>query len=217
MSTSNGVVIISEDTAIKGTIRNCKRLEVSGYVEGNVTTEQLIIHQGGTLYGQAKAGTAEVSGVLQGDVVVDGLIKIHTTGEVHGNVHYGRLSMDQGGHLSAEMRNVPPRLVGDFEITVSRGRSARITQEDINAIDPDDKASDLVFTVSDETGGMVTVTGAGNGRAATFTQADLMAGRVVFQHDGSAAALAHFDVVVADKSGATSGEPQTVKVTVRAA
>ena len=212
MSERNGVVIISADTAIKGSIRNCKRLEVSGYVEGDATTDQLIVHEGGVFYGQAKAGSADVSGTLQGDVVVDGLIRIHSTG----HVHYGKIAMDQGANLSAEMRNVPPRIMGDFEISVVRGRSARITTEDINAVDPDDKATDLVFTVSNEHGGMITVTGAGKGRAGTFTEADLMAGRVLFQHDGSAAGTGAVDVVVADKSGATSGAPQTVKVSVRA-
>ena len=216
MSERNGVVIIAADTAITGKIRNCKRLEVMGYVEGDVTAEQLIVHQGGVFYGQARAGSADVSGTLQGDIQVDGLIKIHSTGHVNGNIHYGKIAMDEGANLSAEMRNVPPRIMGDFEITVKRGRSVRITTEDINAIDPDDKASDLVFTVSNASGGFVSVTGAGRGAAYTFTEADLLAGRVLFQHDGSAGDGAAFDVVVADKSGATSGAPQTVKVTVRA-
>ena len=214
MSERNGVVIIAADTAIKGKIRNCKRLEVMGYVEGDAVTDQLIVHEGGVFYGQAKAGSAQVSGTLQGDVTVDGLIRIHSTGHVNGNVHYGKLAMDQGANLSAEMRNVPPRIMGDFEISVKRGRSVRITTEDINAVDPDDKASDLVFTVSNASGGFVSVTGAGKGAAKTFTEADLMAGRVLFQHDGSAGASSAFDVVVADKAGATSGAPQTVKVVV---
>ena len=214
MSERNGVVIIAADTAIKGKIRNCKRLEVMGYVEGDAVTDQLIVHEGGVFYGQAKAGSAEVSGTLQGDVTVDGLIRIHSTGHVNGNVHYGKLAMDQGANLSAEMRNVPPRIMGDFEISVKRGRSVRITTEDINAVDPGDKASDLVFTVSNASGGFVSVTGAGKGAAKTFTEADLMAGRVLFQHDGSAGASSAFDVVVADKAGATSGAPQTVKVVV---
>ena len=50
---------------------------------------------------------------------------------------------------------------------------------------------------------------------ARFTQADLEGGRVSFMHDGSATPSASFDIVVADRSGATSGAPQTVKVAVR--
>ena len=217
MGDSDGVVIINKDTAIKGSIRNCKRLEISGYVEGDVTAASIIVHEGGVFFGQAKAGIAEVSGTLQGTVVVDGLIRIYSTGIVNGNVHYGRLAMDAGANLSAELRNVPPRLLGDFEIAVVRGRSARITPADVTAFDPDDTASSLVFTVSNANRGMVTVTGAEKGRASAFTQADLESGRVLFLHDGSAPDSASFEVTVTDKSGATSGAPQTVTVTVRAA
>ena len=214
----DGIVIISTDTAFKGAMRNCKRLEIFGYVEGEVTTGELVVHDGGNFYGQAQTDTAHVSGTLQGDSVVGGLIKIHSTGVVAGNVHYGRLAMDTGGHLSAEVRNVPPRIMGDFEISVVRGRTVRLTTQDINAVDPDDKASDLVFTITNAMHGFVAVTGAGTGdTSGQVTQADLMSGRVVFRHDGSAAGDASFDVVVADKSGATSGAPQTVTVIVRAA
>jgi Cadherin-like len=150
-------------------------------------------------------------------VVVDGLMRIHSSGTVNGNVHYGRLSMDEGANLSAEVRNVPPRVLGDFEITVVRGRSTRITTADISAFDPDDKASDLVFTVTNELQGMVTVTGGSKGRAHVFTEEDLENGRVLFRHDGSQLETASFDVVVADKSGSTSGTPQTVRVVVQGA
>jgi cytoskeletal protein CcmA (bactofilin family) len=216
MDATNGVLVISSDAAFKGSVRNCKRLEVYGYLEGDVRSDELIVHDGGTVYGQAKTGSAEVSGVLQGDVVVDGLFKIHSNGVVGGTVHYGRLAMDQGADLSADVRNVPPRLTGDFEISVVRGRAARLTTQDITAVDPDDKASDLMFTVSNANHGAITLTGA-SGPQPTFTQADLAGGRVLFLHDGSSLDAASFDVQVTDKAGAASGPPQTVTVIVRAA
>jgi hypothetical protein len=43
---------------------------------------------------------------------------------------------------------------------------------------------------------------------------DLERGSVVFQHDGSHTTAASSTVVVADHTGATSGAPQTVKVSV---
>ena len=33
---NSGVLIVREDTAIKGEIRNCRQLEVYGYVEGDI-------------------------------------------------------------------------------------------------------------------------------------------------------------------------------------
>src|SRR2546430_5780486 len=47
---------------------------------------------------------------------------------------------------------------------------------------------------------------------AKFTQADLQGGKVLFVQDGTPAKVASFDVVVADRSGGTSGAAQSVKV-----
>jgi hypothetical protein len=48
-----------------------------------------------------------------------------------------------------------------------------------------------------------------------FTQADLQSGSVAFKHDGTNTSTAGFDIIVADRSGATSGAARTVAVAVR--
>ena len=109
MAVSNpGVLIVREDTIIKGEIRNCRQIEVYGYVEGDVSGQSLLVHQGGQCYGTIKTEQADVSGTLQGDVVVKHLINIRSSGSVTGNVQYGQLAMETGANLSAEVRNVPP-------------------------------------------------------------------------------------------------------------
>lgn len=190
-------------------------MEVYGYVEGNVAADTLLIHPSGQCYGTVKTESAEIRGTLQGDVVVKHLISIRDTGSVSGNVQYGALAMEPGGNLTAEMRNVPPAVAGDLDVTVARGRSVTITLEDLHAVDPDDEAKDLVFTVSNARNGFVTLSSAPGRPTAKFTQADLEGSRVSFKHDGTANPAASFDVVVADHTGATSGAPQTVKVTVK--
>jgi len=71
------------------------------------------------------------------------------------------------------------------------------------------------YAVSDAVNGFVALTDAPTSPATSFTQADLEAGKVTFRHDGTATDTASFDVVVTDASGANSGAPQTVRVTVR--
>jgi len=212
---NQGVLVVREDTIIRGEIRNCRQMEVYGYVEGDVAAESLLIHESGRCFGTVKAESADVSGTLQGEVVVKHLISIRSSGSVNGNVQYGQLAMEIGGNLSAEVRNVPPTLAGDLDLTVDKGRSVRVTLEDLNAVDPDDDAKDLTFTVSRAMNGFVTLAGAPPRPVARFTQADLQGGRVLFMHDGTDTKMASFDVVVADHAGATSGAPQTVKVHVR--
>src|SRR4029079_3014039 len=116
---------------------------------------------------------------------------------------------------SAEARNVPPAIAGDLDLTVVKGRSVPVTLDDLNAVDPDDAAQDLIFAVSTATTGFIPLSSAPAKPVAKFTQADLQGGRVLFKHDGTDTKMASFDVVVADHAGATSGAPQTVKVHVR--
>ena len=146
----NGVLVITEDTVIRGVreLRNCRQLEVFGYLEGDVAAKSVLVHKNGRLFGKVKSDTAEIHGTVQGEVVVKHLIDIRSSGNVSGNIQYGKLALEVGGNLTAEMRNVPPSMGGDLNLEVSKGRSVPITLQDLNALDPDDDAKDLKFTVS---------------------------------------------------------------------
>ena len=215
MEDKSRVLIIREDTFLKGEIRNAGRIEVFGYVEGDIAADLLIVQPGGRCFGNVKVDSADVRGQLQGDVLVRQLISIRGTGEVTGNVKYGRLSMELGGLLTAEMRNIPPSISGDLDLSVDKGRAVRITLQDLSALDPDDTAEHLTFTVSQVRNGFVTLATDPARPVDAFTQADLEQGTVLFRHDGTDEPRASFAVVVADRAGATSGAAQTVNVAVR--
>ena len=210
------VLVIREDTFLKGEIRNGGRIEVFGYVEGDVAGDLLIVQPGGRCFGRVKVESADVRGELQGDIVVRQLITIRGSGVVTGNVKYGKLSMELGGALTAEMRNIPPSISGDLDISVDKGKAVRITLQDLSALDPDDAAEALTFTVSQVRNGFVTLAADPRQPVDAFTQADLEQGTVLFRHDGTDEPRASFAVVVADRAGATSGAAQTINVAVRA-
>jgi cytoskeletal protein CcmA (bactofilin family) len=209
-----GVLVVREDTAIMGEIRNCQRIEIYGHVQGQIAAESILVHEGGRFYGTVKSDTADIHGTMQGDVFVKHLISIRSSGSVSGNVRYGQLALEAGGNLSAEVRNVPPTLGGDLGLTVDKGRTVTITLEDLRAFDPDDKATDLVFSVSNARNGFVSLSRKPGEPVTNFSQADLQNGTVLFRHDGTNTQKASFDVVVADQAGATSGGARTVQVAV---
>lgn len=215
MSDNRGVLVIGEDAVLKGEIRNCREIEIYGYVEGLLEAGKVIVHPQGRLFGTVKAESADVFGQLQGNVRIKQLIAIKNNGSVTGNVKYGRLAMEEGAELSASVRNVPPSIAGDLDLAVAKGRSVRITTADLTAVDPDDQSSNLTFSVSNAANGYITFAAAPGQPVTTFTQQDLEQGRVLFSHDGSASDTARFDIVVADRSGASSGRPHTVNVAVR--
>ena len=214
MSSESGVMVIGADTGLKGLVRNCRRVEIKGAFEGEINADTVIVHHGGRCLGAINADNAEVHGSLEGQVRIRNLICIRSSGSVVGNVQYGSMALEPGGELSAEVRNVPPTVAGDFQVEVQRGRSVRITLEDLTASDPDDKPEDLHFSVTRVAGGSIVLTGQPSRATNAFTQADLSSGRVMFMHDGSTGSDTSFDVVVTDSKGATSGAPRTVKVAV---
>ncbi len=215
MEDKSRVLIIREDTFLKGEIRNGGRIEVFGYVEGDIFGDLLVVQPGGRCFGKVKVDSADVHGQLQGEILVRQLISIRGTGEVTGNVKYGRLAMEMGGTLTAEMRNIPPSISGDLDLSVDKGKAVRITLQDLSALDPDDTAEQLTFTVSGVRNGFVTLATDPARPVDAFTQADLERGTVLFRHDGTDGPRASFAVVVADRAGATSGAAQTVNVAVR--
>lgn len=216
MSGNQGVLLVNGETILRGEVRNCRRAEVHGYIEGEVATDSLIVHEGGRCFGTVKAGTADVHGTLQGNVLVRQLITIRSSGTVNGAVRYGQMAMEAGGILSAQVSNVPPTLAGDLDLSVKAGSAVAINMDDLQAVDPDDDASNLTFMISNPRNGYVVASDAPGRPLERFTQADLINGRILFRHDGTPSSSASFDVVVADHTGATSGNPQTVHVTVRA-
>ena len=215
MSDNRGVLIIGEETVLTGEIKNCREIEIYGHVDGKLDAGNIIVHQQGSLFGTVKAESAVIHGHMQGDARIKQLISIRSTGTVNGNVKYGRLAMEEGAELAATVRNVPPSVSGDLDLSVNKGRCVRITTSDLTAIDPDDKAVNLTFSVSNASNGFVTFASAPGLPISTFTQADLESGKVLFAHDGSGSDTARFDIIVADNAGATSGNAQTVNVAVR--
>ena len=215
MAAPKGTMVVHKDTAIRGAIRNCQLIEIYGYVEGEIAAQKLVIREGGKVFGRIRAEAAEVHGVLQGNAYVKNLMTIGRAGSVTGNVQYGHLAMELGAELSADVRNVPPAIFGDLDLTVARGQAVRITVADLTAVDPDDSAASLTYTVSAPANGFVEMADSPNVAVGTFTQADLEGNKVAFRHDGSMQTVASFNVLVTDHAGATSGAPATVHVTVR--
>jgi hypothetical protein len=155
------------------------------------------------------AGTVEVSGVaatsFTGQQLLDGLVTFHHDGSESLAASFD-VSLDDGNEDGSEPStntftfavspvNDPPAITGDLTADVVRGGSYTLKLADLGYIDPDDVASDVTFTVSNQLNGTVKV----NGVAATsFTAQQLLDGLVKFTQDGSNTGSASFDIVVED-------------------
>ncbi len=214
MDKSNFQAVIGPDLFVEGEVRSSRSVLVLGLIDGSISASHVVVRAGGRIHGALIADSAEIEGEVQGNIVVRKLIRIGSTGSVRGDVRYGSIAVQVGAELSAEMRNVPPAIAGDLNIAVKRGQRARITTEDLTAIDPDSAVDSLLFAVSQATSGFIAHAAAPTSAVTQFTQADLQANRMLFVHDGSGGDVASFDVIVTDQTGASSGPAQTVRVAV---
>lgn len=207
--------VIMPDTIVEGDLVARGPITVSGRIQGNLSAQSVRISESGEIYGSLRAQSAEIDGAVQGEVLIRGLISIGKTGSVNGKIQYGSITMQQGASLDATLRNIPPHLGGDFEMTVDRGGAVKITTLDLTAFDPDDAAKDLTYSVTNPSNGFIAMDTARTTSISSFTQADLESGRIVFVHDGASAPSAGFDTMVTDSSGASSGGVRHVTVAVR--
>lgn len=214
VSAERGKGVIGADLVIYGDVRNAVDIDVLGSVIGSIAAQRVTIHPSGRVAGALNAEDAAVHGRLEGRVRVRQLISIGRAGAVHGDVRYGQLALEPGGDLAADVRNLPPELGGDFEMTVRRGRATRISPADLSATDAEDLASRLTYHVSNAQHGFVVLASAPGQAVESFTQADISGGKVSFLHDGGDGSVAGFDVVVSDSQGATSGAARRVSVAV---
>ena len=127
MSNPTGNSVIMADTVIEGDIVGRGPVTVSGRVQGSVSAQSVKVSPSGEIYGSLKAESADVEGAVQGQVAIQGLIRIGPTGSVNGRVQYGRIAMESGASLDATLRNVPPHLGGDFQFRSTIGPGYRLT------------------------------------------------------------------------------------------
>ncbi len=105
--------------------------------------------------------------------------------------------------------NDPPVFSGDRAATVNEAGSYIFTTANLNTTDVDNTASQLVYTVSGITNGSIYVNGIVSN---TFTQAQINAGQVRYQHNGSETTSAIFNFTVTD--GTATLASQVFNITV---
>ncbi len=105
-SNGDGVVVVGKGASIVGEITNCSQVEIAGALEGKVVAEAVIVRAGGCLKGIVCSERAEVHGTIEGEVQVEDHLDIRSTGQVSGELAYGKLSVASGGRLAGNIQIV---------------------------------------------------------------------------------------------------------------
>lgn len=90
--------IIGENTMIKGDINSNGILHVDGNIEGDITCEELIIGNKGTVLGTVRAQSMHLYGSLQGKAIVDSLF-IAKTARLIGDASHNTIAIEPGAYI----------------------------------------------------------------------------------------------------------------------
>ena len=89
--------IISATTAVKGRVQGDEDVELYGRIEGQVALGgHLYVDEGARLDADIQASELTVHGIIVGDSVADGLIKLESTARVVGDLRAPRIIIDEG-------------------------------------------------------------------------------------------------------------------------
>ena len=96
---------------IKGDVSVSRGIQISGSVHGDVVGESaesvLVLAQGGEIHGGVEAGTVYVDGKVFGPVKAAKLVVVRANGCIVGDVHYGKIQMEEGSCITGRLLPIP--------------------------------------------------------------------------------------------------------------
>ena len=99
-ASEQGTLIVGRDIAMAGEIRACDRLIVEGTVEAALNDCRVLeVAESGLFRGTAEVDTADISGNVDGELVVQGRLIIRSTGKIVGALRYGEMEIERGGQI----------------------------------------------------------------------------------------------------------------------
>ncbi len=95
---SERVSILLSDVTIKGDIVEKEKLVTDSKIDGDITSEKLITHQGSKINGNISSSDVSLGGTSKGNVNSD-KISVKSTAEVEGVLNQKNLSIEEGAKL----------------------------------------------------------------------------------------------------------------------
>lgn len=98
-------LVVGRSIALSGRIDSCEMLVVEGSVETEMKgCRELEIARTGTFKGNAEVESADISGTVEGTLIVHSILTVRASGRVLGNISYGQLEIERGGTLVGDVQ-----------------------------------------------------------------------------------------------------------------
>lgn len=97
-------LVVGRDIRLSGEITACERLIVEGHVEASLAGARLIeVAPSGVFKGRAEVEDADISGHVDGELIVSNKLTVRGGGKISGSVHYGSIVIEAGGEVCGDM------------------------------------------------------------------------------------------------------------------
>ena len=91
---------IAQGTKIKGDVETEGDLRIDGTLEGSIISKgKLVVGSTGEVKGEIKCVNANISGKVQGQMVVAEMLAVTASGHFSGDMTYGKMSVEPGAQL----------------------------------------------------------------------------------------------------------------------
>ena len=100
-------LVVGKGISLQGTVTEAEKLVIEGTMESQLLqAQELVISHSGVFKGEVQVEDAEIAGVFDGTLTVNGSLTIRSTGRVIGTARSRRLSVEDGGQLSGKMEMI---------------------------------------------------------------------------------------------------------------
>ncbi len=107
-------MIIGQSSSMEGDIKSGGSVRIDGHINGDIEAEgDVIIGPEADVHGNISASNIELSGAVEGNIHSDGLLKIHASGVLRGDIEVMSFVIDEGGAFEGQCNintsNLPAR------------------------------------------------------------------------------------------------------------
>ena len=104
--TDNSTInLISSGTDITGDIKSSGDIRIDGTLKGNLNTKgKVVIGPTGKVSGEIICKNSEVSGVVEGKIIVGQLLNLKASSKIIGDIATSKLSVEQGATFSGNCK-----------------------------------------------------------------------------------------------------------------
>jgi len=100
----SGDTVIAQGVRVEGEFKSDGNVVIEGEVKGSVASAQhLVVGPHASIVAQVMAGSADISGVIQGNLKVAGKLELRASAEVQGDIWCSELMVESGAVMNGKL------------------------------------------------------------------------------------------------------------------